>query len=528
MPTAAVHESVLNCLHFCQLGDMIALLGVAALYLVDESVMRSGKGMSAGELLKQANQLKRSGRLDEAIALYYHLIDINPQFAWAYHGLGDALVKQEYFDEAINYFNQAVEINPNIASFYYYLSEVMARQGKINQAVIYFDKFLEINFKSQSNFPDNGYIEKFLTNQITEESLWDALKSAHLLGHHNQVDSAINLYQKIIKDSLYQYSEIHNKLGELFLKNGDTKKAVDTFHVAIRLAPDIANYHINLAEATNNWILSTKSYRTSVKLDSVAYKNYYNTYEINYTGDIQVKNPIFIVGCGHSGTSVMLALLGSHPYFYPIPYESALFMKNTQEIEKVMKCWDQDCFQDGKSRWVEKTPSHILQIGKLLKFRPESNFIIMLRDGRDVVCSLKDRVEYSSFRDQIYRWVYDNLAGKIYWNDHRVKVVKYENLVTNPEMTMKDIFDFLGEKYNNKIFDFHKIEKRWYSPEIVKPEKINSLKTHQQYRNWQINQPLFDGRGRWQQDMKPGEKIIFKKIAQHYLLEWGYVKDDNW
>ncbi|MDT9225494.1 MAG: hypothetical protein P5683_17830 [Limnospira sp. PMC 1279.21] len=32
--------------------------------------MRSSQGMSAGELLKQANQLKRSGKFEEAIALY--------------------------------------------------------------------------------------------------------------------------------------------------------------------------------------------------------------------------------------------------------------------------------------------------------------------------------------------------------------------------------------------------------------------------------------------------------------------------
>ncbi|MGI0496390.1 tetratricopeptide repeat protein [Limnospira platensis CENA597] len=51
--------------------------------------------MSAGELLRQANHLKRSGKLDEAIALYHQVIEINPHFAWAYHGLGNALVKEE-------------------------------------------------------------------------------------------------------------------------------------------------------------------------------------------------------------------------------------------------------------------------------------------------------------------------------------------------------------------------------------------------------------------------------------------------
>ena len=34
--------------------------------------------MSVGRLLKQANQLKRMGKLDEAIALYRQAIEINP------------------------------------------------------------------------------------------------------------------------------------------------------------------------------------------------------------------------------------------------------------------------------------------------------------------------------------------------------------------------------------------------------------------------------------------------------------------
>ena len=57
--------------------------------------------MSAGQLLKQANQLKRAGRLDEAlakpsdscIALYLQAIEINPDFASTHYNLGYAFVK---------------------------------------------------------------------------------------------------------------------------------------------------------------------------------------------------------------------------------------------------------------------------------------------------------------------------------------------------------------------------------------------------------------------------------------------------
>ncbi|BAI87859.1 TPR domain protein [Limnospira platensis NIES-39] len=73
--------------------------------------------MSAGELLRQANQLKRSGKLDEAIALYHQAIELNPSFAWTYYELGDALVKFGRREEGIVQYNNAVNLDPNSAFF---------------------------------------------------------------------------------------------------------------------------------------------------------------------------------------------------------------------------------------------------------------------------------------------------------------------------------------------------------------------------------------------------------------------------
>ena len=101
--------------------------------------------MSAGQLLKQANQLKRAGRLDEAIALYHQAIELNPNFAWTYNNLGDAFVRQAKLDEAVVEYRQAIEINPNSAWFYYQLGEALAQQGKLDIATVYFQKSIEIN-----------------------------------------------------------------------------------------------------------------------------------------------------------------------------------------------------------------------------------------------------------------------------------------------------------------------------------------------------------------------------------------------
>ncbi|MBE9187212.1 tetratricopeptide repeat protein [Microcoleus sp. LEGE 07076] len=73
--------------------------------------------MSAGQLLKQANHLKRAGNLDEAIALYHQAIAINPDFAWTYYELADALVKSNQIQEAIVHYRHAVDLKPEQALF---------------------------------------------------------------------------------------------------------------------------------------------------------------------------------------------------------------------------------------------------------------------------------------------------------------------------------------------------------------------------------------------------------------------------
>jgi hypothetical protein len=88
---------------------------------------------------------------------------------------------------------------------------------------------------------------------------------------------------------------------------------------------------------------------------------------------------------------------------------------------------------------------------------------------------------------------------------------------------------FLNEVYSDQLLNFHKTQRKWYSDIIDKPDVIVSLKDHNRMRNWQINQPLFDGRGRWVTEMTDDEKAYFKNsAAQLYLEKFGYVIDSNW
>lgn len=345
-----------------------------------------------------------------------------------------------------------------------------------------------------------------------------------------------------------------NENGESLYRTDNFKLATEYFYRSLDLQPNNAWVCQNLAEALartdfknrdswecellaesmakyGRWDVVVRYYRQALKLDPIQVEVHKSaqTFQIQEPREGHIDNPIFIVGCGHSGTSLLLAIIGNHPHIYPIPKESGVFLKSDESIQNTMRQWDSVCQVEGKSRWVEKTPPHIFQIHRFLSFRPKAQIILMLRDGRDVVCSLKPRIGYAAFQDRLDRWVYDNMAGLPYWDHPQVKVVKYEDIVAAPEATMSDICQFLGEEFHSQVLEYHKTERRWYNDKIEKPEVIRTHADHNANRNWQINQPIFDGRGRWHGEMTEAEKKLFKDSPAQQLLEkFGYASGVSW
>ena len=68
--------------------------------------------------------------------------------------------------------------------------------------------------------------------------------------------------------------------------------------------------------------------------------------------------PIVIAGCGHSGTTLLLAILDAHSSIYAVPYEARLG-RDSDEFTKKVALFDKQTIAAGKARWVEKTLSLI-------------------------------------------------------------------------------------------------------------------------------------------------------------------------
>jgi len=219
----------------------------------------------------------------------------------------------------------------------------------------------------------------------------------------------------------------------------------------------------------------------------------------------------------------MRTLLGRHSNIYEIKRETSLFVRSRSSFKRalIMWRWGLKARKAGNQRWVEKTPNHIFHIGKMLSERPDARVIIMVRDGRDVACSLRKRgVVWGSYSNDfsggVQKWL-DTIQLALEFKD-RAYTVRYEDLVENPESVMHDLTTFLGESFEPQMLQGVESPRYGSSTGVENAE----------YRIWQAGQPVYDGRGAWRQEMSSDEKEYFKKVAGDQLIELDYAKDMNW
>ncbi len=127
----------------------------------------------------------------------------------------------------------------------------------------------------------------------------------------------------------------------------------------------------------------------------------------------------------------------------------------------------------GKRRWLEKTPTHILQVDKIVECVPNAMFVEIVRDVRDVLASKKTRrkIVWSTDRyteeqkpfknlEKAYDPMWDALswkstvqAGRLAHEKHpgNVMTIRYEDLVREPENIVRQVCDFVNLEYEPEM-----------------------------------------------------------------------------
>jgi len=154
---------------------------------------------------------------------------------------------------------------------------------------------------------------------------------------------------------------------------------------------------------------------------------------------------------------------------------------------------------------------------------PRPQFVIVVRDGRDVAASIARRRDDKKVKPGIRRWIKDNRITARERTAPDVHVYKHERLVENPTKTLKTICRFTGVPFDEQMLSYHQEERLWFHQEEIPegdPEKLE----HNALRNWQVNQPIFDSSGRWKRELTEEDlKPLIDGRGKKLMRKFGYL-----
>lgn len=267
-----------------------------------------------------------------------------------------------------------------------------------------------------------------------------------------------------------------------------------------------------------------------------------------------------LVGCGRSGTTLIRNVLDAHPElaltheahfvgpmgaqrrkyetgegvdidaFLDDLYQDSNFVRQGVDREELRDSLVSDrpeSYADavrsvfahyarnhGKKLYGDKTPGSVTQIKSLAALFPEARFIHIIRDGRAVALSYMERPEWgpSTAAEAAHHWRNRVLRGRHAGSElpGRYLEVKYEDMVSNPEEKTREMCDFLGIEYDDRMLSFHKQSEGF----------ISSTKNPDAFRN--LSQPIQGELRDWRAEIKSSDREIFEAIAGELLAELGY------
>ena len=167
--------------------------------------------------------------------------------------------------------------------------------------------------------------------------------------------------------------------------------------------------------------------------------------------------------------------------------------------------------RDGKRRWAEKTTGNILHLNRILAYWPGAKIIHVIRDPRDVFASFRRSKKYGGVTD------YANLWCDYLGQAERFKVelpliadtyfeVRYEALVANPVVQMRQVLEFLDEEWEEAISRF--------AGEAEEHNLVQKLTGHSSTTLLQIAKPLSQDRvGLGQQGITDAEMKTVRGVV---------------
>ena len=206
------------------------------------------------------------------------------------------------------------------------------------------------------------------------------------------------------------------------------------------------------------------------------------------------KGPIFIVGAMGSGTTLLRLVLDSHENI-AVPQETG-FMRaynahlhipfkwsgrnwakrmgwSREELDAELAAFYDRIFmryvqEQGKQRWGEKCPLHTWHVDDMARLYPDAKFVGIVRHPGACSASNMTRWEHSLPKAAYHYERYNKeIARQAARHADRFALVRYEELVLQPEPVMRELLEWLDEPWSDNVLHHDTVQAARGGREVV-------------------------------------------------------------
>jgi len=486
---------------------------------------KAERGANINAMIQGAEGMRRAGRLEEAENLWRQMLQDFADHPQPYVGLGLLLVQLERYAEAYDLYKQAVTIAPGEFVAWRQFGICLYNMRQYEAAIIAYKKAIALK-------PDSA------------ETHYDL---ARALFFHHCPEESLAAYDKAL-ELRADYASAHLGRGVQLQTLGRNGEAKACFHKAIELEPDNAVTHFRLAAmdlesdeaedllarlrelsgsnsltkrdqaatmfssarilhrqkdhagAFEHYAAGNNLLKEVYRFDRDAFKALIEDSIKGYTPNVfglhkdagsPSTAPIFIVGMPRSGTTLVEAIVSSHPDVsaggeerkmaditnaltltdgalkYPLDIaqmkSAHLLPFGTQYLSHMAR------LHPGAKRFTDKLPFNCIHLGLIAILFPNATVIHCRRDPMDTCLSCYFQyfgetatLSYTNDLEDL-GFVYSHYERLMaHWHDVlpiEIIDVQYEDMIAAQEETSRDLIARTGLDWDDACLNFHEMER---------------------------------------------------------------------
>ncbi len=460
------------------------------------------------------------GRKDLAADLISRALAKRPTDPNIQNNMGNVYLTQRRYDEAAEHLENAIAFKPDFTEAFFNLGRARRFQGDLGEARYYYERVLEL---SPRHAPAVTAIARTWEDEGDMKKAEDGYKQAMV-----EFPDIAGGYRGLSHVRKWKGEEPEIKeMLELF--ESETVRPRER----VGLAYALGKIHDDLKDFDKAFeYYKFANDNSGIEHDHDAVVRQYDEimrvftkefFDKNFGHGHESKQPIFIVGMPRSGTTLTEQIFAGHRDVFgagELEY-MARSMRRAYALSggihgpEAYNRLSTDCWRilgqqylklvESKApeaeRVVDKMPHNYEQLGLIAQALPNAKIIHLKRQAPDccLSCFMHDFNEFHSYNRDLrnaglYYRQYERLM------DHWAEVLpipmfqlKYEDLVTDQEATIRKMLDFCELDWDENCLNFHKLKRNVVTPSNTQVRQPMYKRSKDRWRNYGENlRPLLD------------------------------------